>query len=112
MFAAYSQASYKISKFLVPSLDPLTTNKHTVTNSKDFVSIISNQQNGQDYHMSSFDVESLFTSIPLQETIQIVINKLFRTNQSIQGFTQELFNQLLKNAVQNTFFLVSRVYYK
>ena len=69
ILAEYIQASYKISMFLVPILAPLTTNKYTVTNSKDSSCIISNQQNIQDYYMSSFDIESLFTSLPFQERI-------------------------------------------
>ena len=67
ILAAYNQASFKISKFLVPILAPLTANKYTVTNSKDFACIFPNQQNAKDYYMSSFDVKSLFTSTPFKK---------------------------------------------
>ena len=62
--------------------------------------------------MSSYDFDSLFTSILLQEMIQLILIKLLHTNQSIQGYTHELFTQLHQNAVLNPFLLFSGVYYK
>ena len=37
IFAAYNTASYKLAKFFVPILAPLTTNEFTVVNSQSFV---------------------------------------------------------------------------
>ena len=60
IWAAYSQLSYNISKFLVPILAPLTMNKYTATNSKDFARIISNQQKAHGNYVSSFWRRKLF----------------------------------------------------
>ena len=64
-----------ITKFLVPILKPLTTNELTVKYSFHFAEEIVNQQH--DLFMGSLDVDSLFTNIPLEETIKICTNQLF-----------------------------------
>ena len=118
ILAAYNQASYKISKFLVPILQPFTTNQYTVSNSSEFSRIISTYQDAENYYMASFDIESLFTSIPLHETIQIGLKKLFSDQQpakgitAVPGFTKDLFRKLLEHAVLNSFFLFGGTYYK
>ena len=61
------------SKFLVPILKPLSTNEFTV--SFHFAEEIVDQQH--DIFMGSLDVDSLFTNIPLGETIEICTNELF-----------------------------------
>ena len=110
ILAAYNQASYKISKFLVPILAPLTTNQFTVSNSSEFSRFVSSYDNANDFYMASFDIESLFTLIPLKETIQLCVNKLFSGNQSVPGFTRDLLKKLLEHAVLNSFFLFNGAY--
>ena len=57
-------------------LKPLSNNSFTV---KDSFSLITDilSFNQVPYNMASFDVKSLFTNIPLQETIDIYLDKLF-----------------------------------
>ena len=65
IFAAYNTPSYELAKFLVPILSPLTTNEYTVDNSSKFVDEITRIPDADKLYMASFDVESLFTNIPL-----------------------------------------------
>ena len=44
--------------------------------------------------MASFDVESLFTNIPLQENIEICAELLFKDKPNIDGFTITDFHEL------------------
>ena len=44
--------------------------------------------------MASFDVESLFTNIPLQETIDLCVDLLFNDKPNINGFTKTDFHEL------------------
>ena len=71
IFSAIGTPAYKISKFFVPILNKLTTNLYTINNSFSFVDYLSKISNVDNLFMVSFDVESLFTNIPLQETIDI-----------------------------------------
>ena len=65
------------TKFLVPVLFDITQNEFTVKDSFTFVDEILTQDN--DLCMASLDVDDLFTNIPLDETIDICIKKLFQT---------------------------------
>ena len=67
-----------LAKYLNPILSPLTTNEFTLKNSFDFAEEVVNY----DYklYMVSLDVESLFTNIPLEETIKNCVNDLFSNN--------------------------------
>ena len=38
--------------------------------------------------MGSIDIDSLFTNIPLDETIDICINQLFENTGNVEGFTK------------------------
>ena len=113
IFAAYNTASYKLSKFLVPILAPFTTSEYTTLNSYAFVDKLSNIPNNGKYYMASFDVESLFTNIPLQETIDIILKYLFTSdNNTVIGLSQKYFRELLQHSVLNSFFIFDNVLYK
>ena len=68
--------TYKVGKFLEPILKPLTINEFTVKDSFHFAEEIVVQQ--PDFFIGSLDVDSLFTNIPLGETIEICINELLK----------------------------------
>ena len=67
ILSAINTPGYIIAKFLIPILEPLTHNESTIRKSFSFTRKTST------YHssiiMASLDVESLFTNIPLNETI-------------------------------------------
>ena len=114
IMAAYNLASYKIAKFIVPILSPFTTNQYTILNSTEFSHKISSIPNADQLYMASFDIDSLFTNIPLHETIGICLQKLFSDPgvSTVFGFTDKLFKTLLEHAVFNSFFLFNDNYYQ
>ena len=76
---AIDTPTYKLAKFLVPILAPLTVKDYTVKDSFSFAEEIRKQDDSQLF-MASLDVDSLFTNIPLNETINICVDKLFEEN--------------------------------
>ena len=69
--------AYDLSAYLANILSPLTGNSgFTVTNSAHFVSTISSETILDNVSMVSFDVESLFTNVPIAATVQTVLQKL------------------------------------
>ena len=66
----------KLAKFLVPILEPLTTNEYTIKDSFTFAEEL--QSFYSKLVIASFDIESLFTNIPLQETIDLCVENLFQ----------------------------------
>ena len=111
ILAAYNSPNFAIAKYLVPILSNLTSNQYTLTNSSSFVPEILNQNSHS--FMFSFDVQSLFTNVPLYETIDIIINKLFPTDTDIfQNFDKHSFRKLLELAVLDTHFIFNGNVYK
>ena len=56
-----------LATYLNPILSPLTSNEFTVKNYFNFAEEVVNYDHN--LYMASLDVESLFTNIPLEETI-------------------------------------------
>ena len=58
--------------------------------------------------MASFDIENLFTNIPVSETINIIIDKLFiDDNSNVIGLAKKSFKTLLDITVSNFLVLIS-----
>ena len=62
--------------------------------------------------MASFDVESLFTNIPLDETIEIIIDNLFKDVQKVGKFNKDQFRKMLNFAVKDSPFIFNNSLYK
>ena len=63
--------------------------------------------------MCSFDIESLFTNIPLQETLDIILRLLFPNhNDTFQGFNKKDFKSLLELATSASSFLFNDKLYE
>ena len=45
--------------------------------------------------MASFDIESLFTNIPLQETIDLCVENLFKDRIHVDNLSKDSFRELL-----------------
>ena len=104
ILSSIGTSGYSIAKFLVPYLDPLTTNEFTVKDSFHFAREISQLSGSDNLVMASFDIKSLFTNIPLEETIDIVANYLYSNNMSFLSFSIDQFKKFLRLAVKDTLF--------
>ena len=62
--------------------------------------------------MGSLDVDSLFTNIPLDETIDIYINQLFENTDTVEGFKKSELKQLLCLATKESYFIFNGLLYK
>ena len=98
--SAIKTPSYNIAKHLVPILEPITTNKFTIKNSFEFAKEVIEQNSG--LFMASLDVESLFTNIPLKETINISFDILFVNEAKINNFSRNDFEKFLRMVLQTT----------
>ena len=94
---------YKLAKFLGPILSPLTINQYTVNDSFTFAKEIT--KTDCNYVLANLDVESLFTNIPLEETIENCINDLFFNKSKIDNLTKQDLYDLLSAAAKESFFI-------
>ena len=113
IFAAYNTPSFNLAKYLVNILKPFTLNQFTTINSTKFSEELVRIPNANSYHMASFDVENLFTNIPISETIEICLNYLYTSDLSkVLGLSKILFKQFLEMSVLNSFFLFDDILYR
>ena len=59
---------YETAKFLASYLLPLTENEYSIKTVTDFAERLSNRTDDDDEVLVSYDVSSLFTEVPLDET--------------------------------------------
>ena len=65
ILSALQTPTYKLGKYAVPILEPLTTYKYTVKDSFNFATEIVEQDSSN--FMRSLDIDSLFTNFPLKK---------------------------------------------
>ena len=110
ILSAINTPTYKLAKFLVNIMEPLTKDEYTVKDPFTFAEDIRTQNSA--FFMSSFDVDSLFTNIPLDETIRICCDELFQSRNNVSGLSKEQFQILLELATKESFILFNGQYYK
>ena len=109
ILSAIDTPSYNLAKYLVPVLSPLTSNIFVTKDSFTFAADVRKQNST--LFMTSFDVDSLFTNIPLDETIDICVRKLFGRKRKFNGFSKLELTQLLQFAVKDSLFIFNEKYY-
>ena len=94
--------SYNLAKFFVPLLKQYTISEYTVKDSFSFCKEIIDQ--GSQLFMTSFDIQSLFTNFPLDETIDICIDTVYNKRKKVKGMLKRHFKQLMLLLVKFFFF--------
>ena len=72
--------NYPLAKWLDEKLKSLSLNQYTVTDTFDFTNEIHQLKINNGEILVSYDVSSLFTNVPLDETIEILVNRAFTNN--------------------------------
>ena len=86
ILSAINTATYSWAQFSVPKLKCFTLNEYTLKDSFEFAKDITNQNSN--CFMASLHVDSLFTNVPLDETIKICIDELFKYEMTVSGLTK------------------------
>ena len=90
ILSAIGTSTYNLAKFFVPILKEYTINEYTVRDSFSFCNEIREQDSP--FYMASFDIHSLFTNIPLDETIDIRVTRVFQHKKKInKRYVKETF---------------------
>jgi len=98
-------AQYKVAKFLDNLIKPLIQNDVEIEDTFKFVSLINNMKTKTDHEtMVSFDVSSLFTNVPVSETIDYV-TELWLESDGSNIINCETIKQLLEFCCTNVPFM-------
>ena len=69
--------------------------QYTVQNTKEFINHIKKQKVPSNYKMISFDVISLFTNVPRDATIYIVLKRIYEWKEINTSFTKQELKELI-----------------
>ena len=109
ILSAIGTAGYGLSKFLVPILDCVAIGPYTILNSFSFNKEVLQQD--PSLIMGSLDVDALFTSIPLNETVGICVNELYKDRETVEKLSKIDMKNLLNLACKNTLFIFDGIFY-
>ena len=101
--------NYNLARFLCDLLSPLVPNDYSFQDTFSFVSQIKNANLSKKF-IVSYDVTSLLTNIPLQETNDKVINLLFDRNPNL-NITRKKLKKLFLFATSKTHFIFNSKFY-
>ena len=80
MLSATGTYNYPLAKWLEEKVKPLLTNVYTISDIFQFCQDIRNTSIDVDHILVSYDVTALFTNVPAQETIAILVERAFSDN--------------------------------
>ena len=87
--------AYRLAKHLAKLLSPLSRSQYTVSSTKDFINKLKNHEIPTTSKLISFDVTSLFTNVPLEYTIDIILTRIFDHNELQTDLTRKELRELL-----------------
>ena len=103
--------NYDLSQYLSKILTPCIDNSFIVSDSFEFVKDILEIRDSNCV-MASFDIKSLYTNIPIDETCNIILNKLFPSSDSIyMNYDKKSFEKILNDSVKNNLFIFNNKMY-
>ena len=97
-------ATYETAKYLASLLAALSKSEFTINNTKEFVKYIQIQKVPDGYKMVSFDVGSLFTNVPLEETIEIILKRIYINKEITTDIPKQEMKELLILFTKNVHF--------
>ena len=98
-------ATYETAKYNAKLLSPLSKSNYTINSTKQFVNYIRKQKVPGGYQMMSFDVTSIFTNAPLEETIEITLQKVYIDQEINTNIPKKEMKELLYQCTKNIHFI-------
>ena len=106
---------YSVGKFISELLQPLTLNEFTLKDTFDAanrIQAISPALFAEGYEFVSFDVESLFTNVPLQRTLKIIIDRIYNKKLVKTKLKKSTLRKLIRDTCTKTVFSCNNKLYE
>ena len=107
---AIGTPTYKLARFCDHLLKPLTNNVYTVKDSFSFAKEVF--EFDASLFMTSFDIKSLLTNIPLTETLNLCVQNFYRNQAHVGNLPKSSFYSLLKITMFESFFIFDGKFYE
>ena len=96
-------ATYQLAKRLLKVLSPLRESEHNIKSKNDFIRQIKKESISAGYLVSS-DVKSLFTNVPLDRTIDIILRRIYDHKKLETQITKPEMKEVLTFCTKNIHF--------
>ena len=93
--------TYEIAKYLDQILKPQGQSQYSIKSSKWLIKTLKKQMIPPGYQMVSFEVVSLFTNVPLEETVNIRIKRIYDKNEIKTNIPKQEMKELLYLCTKN-----------
>ena len=104
--------TYNATKVISDYLKPLCKNKYTIIDTLSFADMIKRLPPLSDEEYVSYDVVSLFTNIPLDETIDYIIESIYTHKKLPQICSKLVFHRLLEKITKDCTFQLCFKFHK
>ena len=103
---------YELAKFLDSYIKPNIPSKFMLKSTSEFIDKLQDHRLNGSEHLVSFDVTSLFTNVPLHETIDIILKRVYGHDSVLQPpFEKDIFKKMLLKC-SSGLFLYNDVWYE
>ena len=109
ILSATGSYNYNLAKYLNTLIFPIIPSEFSCSDSFRFVNEVKNAKFENSY-LVSFDVESVFTNVPVKETTEMAIDLIFQNNPNIK-FSKAQLRKLFSFATSRTHFLFNDQYF-
>ena len=96
--------SYQLAKYLAKLLSPLSTSEYTVANNMKFINHVKRMNIPKDHSFISFDGKLLFTYVPLDFTIDVILRRIYNENEIHTNIKRSEMKELLLLCTKNVNF--------
>ena len=106
---------YKIEQYLSPVLQPLTRTSYTLKNSFDAVDkikFVPLETLEEGHQFVSFNVESLVMNVPLDKTINTILERIYWQKLLKTNFKKRTIKKLLIDSCTKTAFFYDKIFSK
>ena len=114
IIAQVGTSTYKAAQVIANYLKPLISeNNNIIKNTQSFPELLKNQptlEPTEEY--VSYDVESLFTNVPVRETIDYIIDQIYNKNKLNPIATKLVFKGLLLKLATESIFIFNNQFYR
>ena len=105
--------TYHAAKVIAEYLKPLCQSEYRISDTQHFAYLAKNLPPlDKDEEDVSYDVDSLFTNIPIQDTINYIVKQIYFDNKLKPICSKLIFTRLLKKLAMENTFIFNKKFYK
>lgn len=97
-------ATYDLAKFLAKLLSPLNKSEYTISSTDHLLETLEGKSVPPNHKIVSFDVTSLFTNVPLEYTIDIILRRIYDEKEIRTNIPKKDMKTLLLLCTKNVHF--------